>query len=1319
MLEKLDRGTPVEDDTADAAVFSDNNSSRSAGYPMCSCCGSTLDALENVRYCEVCKELCCASCVSHNASDLLATGESSVMACEECYKIAAKSQRSAPSLYRLFSLSQNFDSFRSSVETSEWGILNDLSASGSQCVSIDDFMVSEDDIPECLRLFVDNQRTYRPTTTLNVKEMTESTIRQIVKLEFLATGYLEKIVSCLVARFQLDHVWGKIALSVVCKAVRSVIPRTSYGDENNLEAYVNIVQFEQGHQCESEFINGVALNLASSDFINITPSESVRVFVIDALLSFNEKLVASDPSFSSIFSFADINSSEELLQFERDFVMRLISNKPDLIVSTHSIGEHVQALLRENHISFIMNCDVKKAKLICRGANTRMLRINDMKGAAPFSEFINTFSGCRVVNSDPSSYLMLSNSKPCGSGVISLWGDKNKRVRLLVRTLMYISYNLSLEMSFLSQTFCTYTDEYCRSASGTKPLGDTRKKLRRYLSTGSLSNLGQDHIFNLSPFVESVDWQESLRLSGPRVSVEFGAEELKDIVNEEKENMEHVKHLFPRSFKVSELLVDKNGTVVGAQSSEPISIALYTEKDHSLGTYLSQKCFSNSNPPSQSVCFHHGGGQVMVEIFQLPLSLDIMSEGTGSPSDAIYMWSSCSSDECQRRSTPVVAMTNRTYNLSFARFLEMMFSNRHGVSRVSTCQHAFYHNQVLFFGKGNLVACFQHKRVHRYNLVPNQFVKYDTNYQKGFRKVCAQNLRASALLMMGDVADVVSESRRHYSLCSNFRDVLELEILIKQHMKELDQLINHMLESDHSLLEISSLAKDLIAWKDAVQCLLQALSPRPYPCVCRKMPERDDVKSDEPEFDTHRRRRKQSQCPKHRSRSESPSRGDDSCPLQGMQQLFFKLNRQDHTVDEEMSQGFVPYSSLGFYTFIKVFNLPPEARINMVKQVALPLASITSSVFTGYFNIPKSIGGVTVPIYLEQPSSWIANSMCSFPYLSAIHEIPVPELRRMNLSVREALSRFDLSEPSSLVPDQEAVLEILDGKQVGSFDYYCDNVGESKTTRFYVRHFFPRQFFALRQRYCGGEFQFVQSLANCFDWKASGGKSKATFSKTLDDRYVLKSISEKEFSMFLEVGLEYFGYLSDSIVSKKSTCLVKILGMFELASRDSMGNFTETQYVVVMPNLFYSRKLTHVFDLKGSHRGRFVAQEESSAVLQDGNFVKYNRGFPLSMTSSSISSLQQGLQNDTAFLSAMGIMDYSLLVGIDEENYEVVVGIIDYFRQYTIDKKLESHVKSVATLFGKGTPTVIPPDMYRERILNAMQFNFMAPPSRTVSQSIV
>lgn len=77
-------------------------------------------------------------------------------------------------------------------------------------------------------------------------------------------------------------------------------------------------------------------------------------------------------------------------------------------------------------------------------------------------------------------------------------------------------------------------------------------------------------------------------------------------------------------------------------------------------------------------------------------------------------------------------------------------------------------------------------------------------------------------------------------------------------------------------------------------------------------------------------------------------------------------------------------------------------------------------------------------------------------------------------------------------------------------------------------------------------------------------------------------------------------------------------------------------------------------------------------------------------------------------------MDYSLLVGVDEEKHELVLGIIDFMRQYTWDKHLESWVKTTGILGGpkNASPTVISPQQYKKRFRKAMSLYFLMVPDQ-------
>lgn len=80
-------------------------------------------------------------------------------------------------------------------------------------------------------------------------------------------------------------------------------------------------------------------------------------------------------------------------------------------------------------------------------------------------------------------------------------------------------------------------------------------------------------------------------------------------------------------------------------------------------------------------------------------------------------------------------------------------------------------------------------------------------------------------------------------------------------------------------------------------------------------------------------------------------------------------------------------------------------------------------------------------------------------------------------------------------------------------------------------------------------------------------------------------------------------------------------------------------------------------------------------------------------------------------------MDYSLLVGVDDHCNSLIVGIVDFVRTFTWDKKLESWVKEKGILGGGGRePTIISPKQYKTRFRDSMERYFLMVPDKFCSE---
>ncbi|POO00265.1 Chaperonin Cpn60/TCP-1 family [Trema orientale] len=262
---------------------------------------------------------------------------------------------------------------------------------------------------------------------------------------------------------------------------------------------------------------------------------------------------------------------------------------------------------------------------------------------------------------------------------------------------------------------------------------------------------------------------------------------------------------------------------------------------------------------------------------------------------------------------------------------------------------------------------------------------------------------------------------------------------------------------------------------------------------------------------------------------------------------------------------------------------------------------------------------------------------------------------------------------------------------------------------------YANQFRELRNWCCPSELDYIASLSRCKNWDAKGGKSKSFFAKTLDDRLIIKEIKKAEFESFMKFAEDYFRYMKESFELGNQTCLAKVLGIYQVIVRQSKSGKETRHDLMVMENLTFGRNITRQYDLKGAlHARHNTTAHDPGDVLLDQNFVNDMNSSPLYVCNTAKRLLVRAVWNDTTFLNSINVMDYSLLVVVDTQRRELVCGIIDYLRQYTWDKQLETWVKS--SLVPKNLlPTVISPIEYKVRFRKFMSTHFLSVPDHWCS----
>ncbi|RXW18269.1 hypothetical protein EST38_g7586 [Candolleomyces aberdarensis] len=337
--------------------------------------------------------------------------------------------------------------------------------------------------------------------------------------------------------------------------------------------------------------------------------------------------------------------------------------------------------------------------------------------------------------------------------------------------------------------------------------------------------------------------------------------------------------------------------------------------------------------------------------------------------------------------------------------------------------------------------------------------------------------------------------------------------------------------------------------------------------------------------------------------------------------------------------------------------------------------------------------GATAPSTASSIANTIASSLMRFVMTNQENAPPLPPLP---LPRHHGLLNADI--------------DAIDERPHIKYDW---TVG--KRLKFSCTIYYAKQFDYLRRR-CGIDNSFVQSLSRSSNWAAEGGKSKSNFWKTSDDRFIIKTLvnawNVADLQFLIDLAPSYFRYMEST--ANKATVLAKLFGFYTIEIRNlETGNVQSKVDLLVMENLFYDQKISKTFDLKGI-QGRKVKPSThnggTTKTLFDGEWIEGLQKTLMLVRPHSKRILQDAIRSDAEFLAKSNIMDYSLLLGVDETKKEISCGLVDTIGSYTFAKTLEYKAKN-GLQSGKEV-TVMPPVDYQDRFVKTLEGYFVACPDK-------
>ncbi|XP_026440763.1 1-phosphatidylinositol-3-phosphate 5-kinase FAB1B-like isoform X2 [Papaver somniferum] len=1057
--------------------------------------------------------------------------------------------------------------------------------------------------------------------------------------------------------------WLDIVISLSWEAATLLKPDTS---KEGLDpgGYVKVKCLACGRRSESMVVKGVVCkkNVAHKHMRN--KIEKPRFLILGGALEYPNSL-------SNIITLSDQQEMDHLEMA----VATIEAQHPTVLLVEKSVSRSFQEYLHGKDIAVVLNLKRPLLERIarCTGAqivpsidnlSSRILGFCDTFRVEKFLE-LHGSAGQNGKKLEKTLMFFEGCPKPLGCTILlrGANGDELKKVKHVVQYGISAVYHLALETSFLADEGASFplkspiTVAYNPSANNVEALESTGGG---ELSSSDLTTLGQDR-------KNSREEQGSSKEDFPQCTTD------------------HQSILVSLSTRCV-----WKGTV--CERAHIFRIKYYGSSDKPLGRFLRDHLFDQSfrcrlcKMPSEAHIhsYTHGQGTLTISVKKLEILLP--GEGEGK----IWMWHRCL--QCSRLdgippSTLRVVMSDAAWSLSFGKFLELSFSNH----AAADCGHSLHRDCVRFYGFGRLVACFRYAstNVHSVYLPPS---KLDFNYNK---QDWIQHEANEVVNRAGHLfAEVSNALRKIADQRTGSRGLItELEGLLKTEEAEFEEYLQNALNREEKkgqpfidIIEINGLRRQLIfniyLWDQRLV----------YAANTDNKPFKEKLNTSAPSAEYLSETLEDAWIDIQDQREED--RRDDNVEQfpAWVRVPFLELykNSAGRAPKQENSAWYDPIYLLDLYlpsvNKNSSMSTPKLDNLGQYNPVYLPVVREWPRLGGARFFLPIGVDGTVVPVYDDEPTSVISYTLSSPEYHSQI-------------------SGEGLNGGSSDSKSLHATVSFTDYSPQGKVKYT-------------VTCYYSSRFEALRRMCCPSELDFIRSLSRCKKW----GKSNVFFTKSLDDRFIIKQVTKTELEYFLQFAPEYFKYLTESIDTRIPTCLSKILGIYQVTSKHQNGGKDARMDVFVMENLLFGRNLTRLYDLKGSTQSRYNADaSESNKVLLDQNLIEEMPTSPIFVGNKAKRLLERAVWNDTSFLASINVMDYSLLVGMDEEKQELVVGIIDFMRQYTWDKHLETWVKTLSIFGGakNSTPTVISPKQYMKRFRKAMSEYFLMVPDQWSPQNII
>ena len=565
-----------------------------------------------------------------------------------------------------------------------------------------------------------------------------------------------------------------------------------------------------------------------------------------------------------------------------------------------------------------------------------------------------------------------------------------------------------------------------------------------------------------------------------------------------------------------------------------LDMHFYGQDDIMLGLFLERYCFRSSYickacklPMMNHVRkYAHSMGVVTVKLAED----QIKNENSN-----ILITSRCTI--CNTM-TPSQVISNDTWCLSLAKFLEMKFHghpySRRNIDEDSICQHSIHRDHIQYFSSNGVIVSFHFSPVETWEVkLPDLTLQFKP-------PELIDNKAFGEKIKLFSVKGYEVYAKIHEKLAHLSTDVESPMLASLKKVLHRDQLIfKHRVEVVYTLLGAKEVYVTEIS--DAMLMMHKELA--------------DSIELWGPRL------------------SEAAIQSRNTQKNENLQSIesFDDYDDDINTMELDLDPNIMTKST---------DEMPVERKVdkNTIKKLLSTLLPSSSdqnhltSPFSPHEHFCLPTGQFPILVHDQDYSSIIAYSLMSYDYKKSLERLIASPLEVGGVSGggSPSMKRRNQSEGSVEGDEKDGASSKESSDKKKQNNSHIETHVQDSSAQFTCKIYFAKEFDELRsvclKQKTSDESNlktFIEETRKCYarslsrsqKWEARGGKSGSKFSKTGDDRFILKEMSKQDVGEFEKFAPNYFEYVNDCVVKNVPTLLAKIFGVYKVVIKTKESVF--------------------------------------------------------------------------------------------------------------------------------------------------------------------